>query len=1242
MIGLIARIVLRGLLIILLVPLLLAVTLAGLLSSERFNAWLFDRAMGFEPRLELVYERGHLWRGWDFQRIHWRDDGIEAVLEDVSLAWEPRCLRGRRLCIEHIDIAHLRLDIQPTDEEPAAEREAIELPDIRLPVGVQLDRFRLGALWLDEEAPLLTDVQLTATLRDEHLVIHEFRGLGPGLDWEVDGDLRLRGDWPLLIRAQANLPPIAGEPMTAQLRLSNSVTQLDVEARTQGFIESRLEGRVEPLEPELPLSISWSSPAFLALDTLPETLTLEDLLINLQGDLVSGYRVQGGAQLPGEEGRVALAIEALVNEVGVSGLELSMRPLEQPERALRITGDASWEEEVVADVRVELERFPWYWLYPQDLEEIELRQLTATASLRGDHYGADIAAAISGVAGQNVDLTLSVEGNPESVRITPLTLQTPAGRASGEVLLGLAEGISWDVQLLLEQLDPGVFVSDLPGTLSGPLTSVGSLVDETLSLQAAWQLGGRLRGQPLELTGAVEKQQEAWAFNDLLLRQGANRIAGSGEWGDRIAADLTIDMPDLRTLWPELAGSLSGTVRATGDPEQPDIALNLQGERLSYEELFLLGLDLEGSMQLTEQMPVELQLETRRMRSGDTSLGNLAIQLSGNRADHRLALDLQDGIVDLSARLSGTLHDDRWEGQLTQGEIAAEEMIWRQREAAGLSYRFDAGQLRLAAHCWGHENARLCFQDEQRLLPDRRIALTLRDFPLTSLDSFMPDDFGWAGSLDADIELTQAEGSAPLAQIQVSSLDGVLSVSNPEQTLAFPYTRLQLNSELQADRAVNRFLLTGETLGEIEIQADIADPAGAQTLSGRYELSGFRLDFLRPFLPDVEVMRGELNGNGLLSGTLLEPEVQGIVALQGGQITGPALPVSFEDLGVRVIIDGQTADIEGGWRSGDSGQGSLTGAVTWAPELDVYLAIRGQRLPVLVPPFADLRVSPDVTLTLVDNQLVVRGEIAIPEGDITIRELPEQAVGVSADAVIVGQEDQGLDDEIPLDISARITLVIGDQLRLSGFGLTGRLSGRIQVEENLNASGDLNILDGQYRGYGQRLTLRRAQILFAGPISQPFLNIEAIRRVDDVVAGLRLTGRAEEPQSEVFSEPAMPQEQALAYLILGRPLGGGGGDGDALGQAALALGMAGSAPLAQNIASTLGIENFQLETEGTGIGTQVVAAGYLTERLSVRYGVGVFEPANQVALRYDLTRRLYLEAVSGFASSLDFFYRIDF
>ncbi len=33
--------------------------------------------------------------------------------------------------------------------------------------------------------------------------------------------------------------------------------------------------------------------------------------------------------------------------------------------------------------------------------------------------------------------------------------------------------------------------------------------------------------------------------------------------------------------------------------------------------------------------------------------------------------------------------------------------------------------------------------------------------------------------------------------------------------------------------------------------------------------------------------------------------------------------------------------------------------------------------------------------------------------------------------------------------------------------------------------------------------VRRARLLFAGPIDQPYLDIEAIRQTDDVIAGIR-------------------------------------------------------------------------------------------------------------------------------------------
>jgi translocation and assembly module TamB len=56
----------------------------------------------------------------------------------------------------------------------------------------------------------------------------------------------------------------------------------------------------------------------------------------------------------------------------------------------------------------------------------------------------------------------------------------------------------------------------------------------------------------------------------------------------------------------------------------------------------------------------------------------------------------------------------------------------------------------------------------------------------------------------------------------------------------------------------------------------------------------------------------------------------------------------------------------------------------------------------------------------------------------------------------------------------------------------------------------------------------------------------------------------------------------------------------------------------------------------------VVASGKITDKLSLRYGVGVFEPANTLTLRYLLSKKVYLEVAGGVASSLDIFYKRDF
>jgi len=162
--------------------------------------------------------------------------------------------------------------------------------------------------------------------------------------------------------------------------------------------------------------------------------------------------------------------------------------------------------------------------------------------------------------------------------------------------------------------------------------------------------------------------------------------------------------------------------------------------------------------------------------------------------------------------------------------------------------------------------------------------------------------------------------------------------------------------------------------------------------------------------------------------------------LSDGEIAGSELPTTFEDLRVRMLIEGERLDIDGNWRAGEQGRGSLAGSLDWRNELDLDLAIKGSRLPVVVEPYADLEVEPDLRIVLSGQDLAVSGRVEVPRGAITVRELPPATVKVSEDTVIIGREAE--EPATPLAVKMDIDVEVGqDRLRFSGFGLTADLAG---------------------------------------------------------------------------------------------------------------------------------------------------------------------------------------------------------
>jgi translocation and assembly module TamB len=144
--------------------------------------------------------------------------------------------------------------------------------------------------------------------------------------------------------------------------------------------------------------------------------------------------------------------------------------------------------------------------------------------------------------------------------------------------------------------------------------------------------------------------------------------------------------------------------------------------------------------------------------------------------------------------------------------------------------------------------------------------------------------------------------------------------------------------------------------------------------------------------------------------------------------------------------------------------------------------------------------------------------------------------------------------------------------------------------------------------------------------------------------GLQISGTAQRPVLTVFSNPLMEQSDALSYLITGKPLSQvKGGEGDMLGAAAQALGSAAGNLLAKSIGSKIGVDDIGVSSNAALGGNSAFTVGkYLSPRLYLSYGVGLFEPGEVVTLRYRLSHRWNFEAQSATEfSRASFNYRLE-
>ncbi|HMH67081.1 MAG TPA: translocation/assembly module TamB domain-containing protein, partial [Pinirhizobacter sp.] len=306
-------------------------------------------------------------------------------------------------------------------------------------------------------------------------------------------------------------------------------------------------------------------------------------------------------------------------------------------------------------------------------------------------------------------------------------------------------------------------------------------------------------------------------------------------------------------------------------------------------------------------------------------------------------------------------------------------------------------------------------------------------------------------------------------------------------------------------------------------------------------------------------------------------------------------------------------------------------------------------------PAAQVVISPALTVKQSKEGIAVNGKVTLDLADVDVSRLPGAgATKASPDVVVVDEKNQQQEEEAT-PISADISVDLGQKTHLVGFGMDGKVSGVLAVRERpgrvTSGQGQIRV-DGVYRAYGQNLNIERGQLLFAStPIDNPGLNIRASRKInpnstvdDGQKVGLYVSGTARRPVLTVFSEPTMEQSDALSYLITGKPLSQvKGGEGNLVGSAAQALGSAAGDLLAKKIGSRIGVDDIGVQNSDALNGSSAFTVGkYLSPRLYLSYGVGLFEPGQVITLRYLFSRRWNFEAQNASEfSRASFNYRLE-
>ena len=1247
------------------------ITFAVLLISLGSMWFVLNTQWGLERAYELVRHsvpgklsvhtlQGKLLGPISFSNISYINDEIDVKLEQLELDWKLARLFTGTLRITEVDAHGFTLQLADAPNQKKSEPPT----NIVLPFSIDISHARLtqARILTEKQSPfLIKQVSLQAkannkTVRFAHLSIETelFDLTTEGmLGLDIKSPLDLKTDWTI---RYSHYPPLKGRGRfngtLAKLTLEQTIQQPGLDITLHGNLSNvttRLGWHLTLDVKELAshqLAASWprlSTQGKLTSDGHLQAFTLSGNLVNSlpeQGSLQSNFEIHAtpevwhltsfkarhtptdGTLHAGGEWRPGPELGTLTLSGGWQQLVLPLSPGSKTHRYNSNTGN-----------------------------------FTVSGGLT--NYEFEVNTDLAGQQLPFMQLKLNGHGDQTQVKISDLTVLTLDGKVTGSALASWDPGINWEATVFAQEINPAIQWHDWPGRLNAELYVSRKKADnEALDVLDLKNLKGKLRGYPVNAHGLVSWSNKKINIKNVDLNIGDSSFQVSGLRNKNWNLQAKLSSPNVDNLWPYSRGKLNLQANVSGPRLTPHIIVKVNGEKLAFENYRIGELtgDFDIDLQSDEQFVTALTVND--ISKGSRQWQTVVMRADGARTQHRINLELKQEADFIQVVVHGGLDKQQvWQGEVAQTTVNVKELgKWQQIRPA--AFYLTNNTASLEPWCLTQLTAHICFQGERKQ-DIWNAGLDVKYFPLALLDNWTPPHLRLQGKGNIDATLHYIPGRKLFGDLLVSIPSGLrLEVAEKEQSLRFGPGQIQASLDKTGlDASID---LPAYELGKLALGINLPDWNALSGLQPRQPLTGHikasltSLAHLNGFFIDAPLLTGSLDTDLGLGGTIGAPHIIGKLSLNQASAEIPVLGIKLDDINLHAHSKtGKQIDYRFNARSGKTAPLTITG-YTLLQKSDGWpskVSIRGNNFELANLPDMKMYISPQLDVELQGRRIDLNGQVTLPQALFRPRTLPRALVSASQDVVFIDDTEPTLIEE-RWKTSSHVRVILGDDVYFDGFGLRGEISGNLLLIDKpgklTTGQGEIRITEGTYKAYGQDARIRHGRLIFANTIiDNPAIDLEAVREVDTVTAGVRVGGTLKQPELSLFSEPAMSESDVASYFLLGRPMEATeDSEGQQLQRALLAARLAGGELLIDQTGVYSYIDEISFETDKTTEQTSLAVGKYLSPRLYVRYVTGVVESSNIVEVHYKLKKYLRIQAESGYRGSssvagADIYYSIE-